>query len=149
MTERKYISQYDRFKVLKRQNFRCKCGKKLKYRTSQQLIFDNGAVVGHVDHIIPLARGGANELRNYEALCPECNLRKGAKMPELIQESQMTELDILNEIDKLKLLIAIAKENLNAYNIDTVKHWDILRTRLELFIPDKRRVEKDEELENM
>jgi 5-methylcytosine-specific restriction endonuclease McrA len=35
----------------------------------------------HVDHIIPLAKGGDNSPRNICISCPECNLSKGAKMP--------------------------------------------------------------------
>lgn len=35
----------------------------------------------HVDHIIPLARGGSNWIENIQLTCPPCNLRKGAKVP--------------------------------------------------------------------
>jgi hypothetical protein len=146
MAQREYISQYIRYKVLKRQNFRCPCGQKLKFKSSQELLYDDNAEVGHVDHIIPLARGGTNDITNFQALCPKCNLSKGVKLPDTIKTSIMTDLDIANEIDKLKCLIATAKRNLKAYNIDTVKHWDYLKTRLELFLPNKRRVERDAEL---
>ena len=36
----------------------------------------------HLDHIIPLAKGGAHSDDNVQLLCPWCNLSKGAKMPE-------------------------------------------------------------------
>lgn len=36
---------------------------------------------GHVDHIIALARGGTNEPKNLQLLCPSCNSRKWAKDP--------------------------------------------------------------------
>lgn len=32
-----------------------------------------------VDHIVPLARGGSNELDNLQILCWHCNTSKGAK----------------------------------------------------------------------
>ena len=31
----------------------------------------------HVDHVIPIARGGRNTRENIQLLCPLCNLRKG------------------------------------------------------------------------
>jgi 5-methylcytosine-specific restriction endonuclease McrA len=33
----------------------------------------------HVDHVIPIVRGGRNEGGNLQLLCPRCNLSKGAK----------------------------------------------------------------------
>lgn len=35
----------------------------------------------HVDHIIPLARGGSNAPNNLCISCPPCNMSKGAKLP--------------------------------------------------------------------
>jgi hypothetical protein len=32
----------------------------------------------HVDHVVPLARGGLNDVTNLQLLCEECNLKKGA-----------------------------------------------------------------------
>lgn len=36
----------------------------------------------HVDHLIPVARGGSNEPENLVISCPKCNLSKGAKLPQ-------------------------------------------------------------------
>lgn len=36
----------------------------------------------HVDHVIPLSKGGDHELHNLVIACPPCNLRKSAKMPD-------------------------------------------------------------------
>lgn len=35
----------------------------------------------HADHIVPHAGGGKTSLGNGQALCPQCNLKKGSRMP--------------------------------------------------------------------
>ncbi|TAJ95908.1 MAG: HNH endonuclease [Gammaproteobacteria bacterium] len=34
----------------------------------------------HADHVIPFSKGGRTVTNNGQALCPECNLAKGAKV---------------------------------------------------------------------
>ena len=36
----------------------------------------------HVDHVIPISRGGSNGRDNIVVACPPCNLAKKAKMPD-------------------------------------------------------------------
>jgi len=35
----------------------------------------------HLDHIVPISKGGNSEKYNLQLLCPECNLRKWNKSP--------------------------------------------------------------------
>ena len=66
MAEKKSNSK--RFKVLMRDNFKCRyCGK-----TSDEKELE-------VDHVIPKARGGSNNLENLVTSCFECNRGKRDK----------------------------------------------------------------------
>jgi len=67
--ERKYMTNEMRYDVLKRDNFKCqKCGITAK----------DGAKL-HVDHIIPVSKGGKTTLSNLQTLCDRCNLGKSNK----------------------------------------------------------------------
>ena len=51
--------------ILKSFNYRCAdCGKTKDETTL------------HIDHIIPISRGGSNKLTNLQVLCKDCNLAK-------------------------------------------------------------------------
>ncbi len=57
-----------RFKVLKRDNFRCCfCGRSPATTLGLEL---------HIDHIIPYSKGGETTLDNLQTLCKDCNLGK-------------------------------------------------------------------------
>jgi len=61
-----------RFEVLRRDGFRCQyCG-----RSSS-----DGDVILEVDHIVPVSKGGTNDLNNLITSCRECNRGKGAREP--------------------------------------------------------------------
>jgi hypothetical protein len=60
-----------RFTVLTRDCFKCVlCGASPATSVTCNL---------HVDHIVPLAQGGRNEIKNLRTLCDSCNLGKGAR----------------------------------------------------------------------
>jgi len=64
--ERSRITAGVRWKVFARDSYRCRhCG----------ISADLGAVL-HVDHIIPISKGGTSELGNLQTLCQDCNLGK-------------------------------------------------------------------------
>lgn len=74
-----------RYLVLKRQRWKCNnCGCVLKM--SKYSHWDGE--VAHIDHIFPFADRFAypkghlmiNEISNLQALCPDCNLKKGKKI---------------------------------------------------------------------
>ena len=69
--------------VLLRDSFTCqKCGLRPVATSVADGIERPDLSLLHVDHIMPLARGGPNTLDNLQLLCARCNLAKGAKVPE-------------------------------------------------------------------
>lgn len=88
MAERKPINKKIRFEVFKRDSFRCQyCG-----RSAPDVILE-------VDHIVPVAEGGENDILNLITSCRDCNRGKG-KQPLTTSEilkKQKAELDALNE----------------------------------------------------
>jgi HNH endonuclease len=69
--KRKAISKSLRYDILKRDNFKCRgCGSSPA---------TNPLIILHVDHIIPLSKGGETTPDNLQTLCSDCNLGKGAK----------------------------------------------------------------------
>lgn len=64
--KRTHIPKGMRHEVFKRDNYTCcECGARK----------DDGATL-HVDHIIPVSKGGSDELSNLQTLCSDCNLNK-------------------------------------------------------------------------
>ncbi len=69
--ERAKMTPKLRYQVLERDNFRCvRCGASAA-----------DGVKLHVDHIIPVSRGGKTVMSNLQTLCETCNLGKGSDMP--------------------------------------------------------------------
>lgn len=69
--ERSKVTAGVRAKVLARDRYRCRhCG----------ISVDLGAVL-HIDHIIPISKGGTSDLGNLQTLCQTCNLGKSNSLP--------------------------------------------------------------------
>ena len=63
---RTHIPKGMRHEVFKRDNYTCcECGARK----------NDGATL-HIDHIIPVSKGGSDELDNLQTLCSDCNLNK-------------------------------------------------------------------------
>ena len=91
MAKRKGISNGLRWKVLQRDNFTCQyCGRHAP------------DVALEIDHIIPVAKGGTNDILNLVTACYECNHGKGAKylVNEALLEKQ--EETHAHELKKVK-----------------------------------------------
>lgn len=69
MSNRTPLSKSLRFKVLNRDGFKCVyCGRG-----------KGDGVKLHVDHVVPVASGGKDDMDNLVAACQCCNLGKGAR----------------------------------------------------------------------
>ena len=68
--QRQLMSPSLRYDIMQRDNFRCVlCGKSA----------EEDGVKLHVDHIVPVSKGGKTVPENLRTLCEDCNLGKGAK----------------------------------------------------------------------
>lgn len=69
-TERAKMSDSLRYTILKRDGFRCQlCGASAK----------EGAKL-HIDHIVPVSKGGKTVVSNLRTLCDRCNMGKSDKI---------------------------------------------------------------------
>jgi hypothetical protein len=91
------MSLKTRFDVFKRDDFTCRyCGRKTP------------SVVLQVDHVIPVAEGGDNEIENLVTSCFECNNGKGAGLLENLP----SEIDV----EAKSILMAEHERQLREYN---------------------------------
>lgn len=89
MAERKPISKTLRFEVFKRDGFKCQyCG-----RSAPEVILE-------VDHILPVAEGGTNDIINLITSCKDCNRGKGKRLLSDTKtvDLQRRQLDEMNEL---------------------------------------------------
>ena len=108
MAKRKNLSKSVRFEVFKRDSFTCQyCGKSAP------------DVVLEVDHIIPVSKGGDNDISNLITACFDCNRGKRDKKLTDKQSAklQKEELDKLNaRREQLEMIAKWRKELLNLTN---------------------------------
>lgn len=88
MAKRKAIPKSIRFEVFKRDSFTCQyCG-----RSAPDVLLE-------VDHIVPVSKGGTDDLLNLVTSCRDCNRGKSAKLlsDSSAIKKQKAQLDELNE----------------------------------------------------
>lgn len=74
----KKFTPVERTKILERDKWQCKsCGIKVHDRSSGNW---NTPDKAHIDHIIPISKGGNSEPNNLQILCRKCNISKGNKI---------------------------------------------------------------------
>lgn len=86
------LSKGKRFDIFRRDGFTCQyCGEQPPN------------VVLHVDHIMPVSRGGANDDMNLITSCADCNIGKGAKILTNPQkpDADLEWLEIQQEVAEL------------------------------------------------
>lgn len=127
MAERKAVSKKIRFEVFKRDSFRCQyCG-----RSAPDVILE-------VDHIIPVAEGGKNDVMNLITSCRDCNRGKGKKLltDDEILQKQKAQLDELNERRELMEMMIQWKtelrgletkqvDEINDLIVDLTRGWEL------------------------
>ena len=95
-TKRKALSQKIRFEVFKRDSFTCAyCGRKAP------------DVVLQVDHIVPVAQGGTNDILNLVTSCVECNQGKSDRKlsDQSVVEKQRREMELRQErLEQIRML---------------------------------------------
>ncbi len=64
---------------LKKQRHRC-------YYCMAEFVKQKQKYKYHIEHVIPLSRGGTNDIDNIVLSCPLCNLKKGNKLPHEFAE---------------------------------------------------------------
>lgn len=138
--EREYIPQQIRWQIFKDCNETCAhCGKHLVFKQDFTL-----------EHVIPLHKGGKNDISNYVALCKDCNKDKSDDIIEPLEYYQHLPQE------KLKSLQALFQEYLTStdwLSYNTLFKMDRFnlpihvamrngRARVPTLIPSTARVEK-------
>lgn len=134
MAERKPISKKLRFEIFKRDGFKCQyCGKSAP------------DVVLEIDHVIPVAHGGTNDIANLVTACRECNSGKGARelTDEALANIQKANLDDIAERREQAEMLTEWKKALQevvAGQIDSIDSYLISVTDYSLTEDGKRQI---------
>ena len=128
MTKRKDLSKRLRFEVFKRDSFKCVyCGKSAP----------DGVL--HVAHIVPVSKGGTNEIRNLVTACSDCNLGKSNIMldDKSVVIKQKRQLDELNERREQLEMIKQWNDELKNLETETVDYAADFFTSITGYTPNE------------
>jgi hypothetical protein len=119
--ERKAIGNSKRFKVFERDGYRCRyCGQKPP------------EVILHVDHFIPVAKGGGNEMDNLLTSCSQCNQGKKARLSRSPDEGKNMETiivskkEVLAQLKKMRSLDEQIQIERDKMMDDVTEYWYVL-----------------------
>lgn len=90
---RKSIKEKTKRKIFSKTGMRCaRCGFPLYYNSPKSTI----------DHIVPLSRGGVNNITNFIGLCEKCNTKKGDRivLPSSYYMNMLGSGRLMKEADK-------------------------------------------------
>lgn len=132
MTKREPLTKSTRFEVFKRDHFTCQyCGRK-----SPEVILE-------VDHILPVAEGGTNEILNLVTSCRDCNRGKGKKKLDdnsaVMKQRERIEQSAERQ-EQVAMMLEWKKEvsELDSMLIDDLEDYWIALTGFELHGKGKR-----------
>ena len=129
MNGRKKLSKSLRFEVFKRDSFSCVyCGRSAP------------DVVLHVDHVVPVSKGGTNEITNLVTACSDCNLGKSNRKldDKSMVAKQKRQLDELNERREQLEMMKQWNDELNNLENETVEYVSDLFQSLAGVKPNNR-----------
>ena len=132
------LSKKVRFSVFHRDAFTCQyCG-----RTPPQVVLE-------VDHILPVAEGGGNDVCNLVTACFDCNNGKGANClndtPEEIAERTADRMEArrqrAEQVRAYDKFLLAEREEANQRAEDLLHHWDdsLTGTAFEVITADRSR----------
>lgn len=122
MSERKAIPDSVRWKVFARDHYTC------------QYCHRSGVEI-EIDHKIPVAQGGSNEMSNLVTACVECNRGKGALPPApegyiWVKENKSVRMQLLVRPSTREGIEKLAEQNNQSMN-DYIN--DILEREIRLY----------------
>lgn len=115
MAHRKTLSKRLRFAIFARDAFTCRyCGKQADERPL------------HIDHIVPVAKGGTNDEQNLVTACADCNLGKADRSPSFAQPTEVDRLRAAQEYHEQRAAAERARailHDLKDFEQDLVNMW--------------------------